>query len=84
MGQAALGGFVEIDTLHGKIEIKIEPGLANSETLRLTNYGIQHLPPNSHIRGHQYVDVQVQIPKNLSKRQKKILEELAKLESNNP
>lgn len=83
MGQAALGGFVEIDTLHGKIEIKIEPGLANSESLRLTNYGIQHLPPNSHIRGHQYVGVQVQIPKILSKRQKKILEELAKLESNN-
>ncbi|OMJ83218.1 hypothetical protein SteCoe_15936 [Stentor coeruleus] len=83
MGQATLGGFVEIDTLNGKTEIKIEPGLENSETLRLTNYGIQHLPPNSHIRGHQYVDVQVQIPKILTKRQKKILEELAKLESNN-
>ena len=82
IGQAVLGGIAEIQTLHGKIEIKVEPGLNNCENLRLSNYGIQHLPPNSGQRGNHIVSFSVHIPKTLTLKQKEILEKLAKLENN--
>ena len=83
IGLAVLGGPVSIDTLHGAIDILLPPGLSNSETLRLSNYGIPHLPPNSAQRGQHFVNFQVHIPRSLSARQRSILEQLAEIESNN-
>ena len=80
ISQAALGGIVEIETLHGKIEVKVEPGLNNCEKIQLSNYGVQNLPPNSGIRGHHYIYFQVHIPKHLTPKQKRILENIAELE----
>ena len=83
MGLAALGGAVTVETLHGKLEILVQPGLNNSENLRISNYGVPHLPPNSAQRGHHFVELQVQIPKKLNLKQKSILEQLAEIENNN-
>jgi molecular chaperone DnaJ len=83
IAQAALGGVAEIETLHGKIDIKIDAGLNNCENLRLSNYGVQHLPPNHSQRGHHFISFSIHIPKKITNKQRQVLEELAKIENNN-
>lgn len=71
MMQAALGDEVEVPTLDGKVRYKVEPGTQPGTVFRLKNKGIQHL--NSSRMGDLYVRANVQIPKKLNERQKKIL-----------
>lgn len=81
VSQAVLGGAVEIETLSGKVMLEVNPGLKNCETLRLSKYGIPHLPPNQNMKGDHYVNFQVKIPKKLNESQRKLYEILSNLES---
>lgn len=72
--QAALGADVEVPTLDGKVSYHVHDGTQPGDVFRLKGKGIQGL--GSRMRGDQYVQVTVEVPKNLSKRQKEILEEL--------
>ena len=81
VSQAVLGGAVEIETLSGKVMLEVSPGLKNCETLRLSKYGIPHLPPYQNMKGDHYVSFQVKIPKKLSDSQRKLYETLSTLES---
>lgn len=71
MMQAALGDEVEVPTLDGKVRYKVEPGTQPGTVFRLKSKGVQHL--NSSRVGDLYVRANVQIPKKLNERQKKIL-----------
>lgn len=46
MTQAILGGTAKVETLTGKVEIKIRPGTAPGEKIILDNMGVNKLPPN--------------------------------------
>ena len=74
---AALGGTVEVPTLQGKEKLKIPRGTQNGKTFRLRGKGI------SHIRGFgcgdQIIEVFVQIPTVLNKKQEELLTEFEKL-----
>lgn len=71
--QAALGDEVDIDTVDGKVKMKIPPGTQSGEELRLRGKGV----PNSRGgRGDQIVIVQVVTPKKLSREERELLEEL--------
>lgn len=74
--QAALGADVEVPTLDGKVSYHIHEGTQPGDVFRLKGKGIQSLHGRS--RGDQYVTVTVEVPKNLSKRQKELLAELDK------
>jgi molecular chaperone DnaJ len=74
VGQAALGSQVEIPTLDGKVKIKIEPGTQPGKILRLRGKGLPEV--NSYGKGDLLVSINVWIPKNLSKEERKILEKL--------
>ncbi len=74
--QAALGADVEVPTLDGKVSYHIHEGTQPGDVFRLKGKGIQSLHGRG--RGDQYVQVTVEVPKNLSKRQKEILSELDK------
>ena len=74
--QAACGAEVEVPTLDGKVRYTIGEGTQTGTTFRLKGKGIQGL--GSRMRGDQYVQVTVEVPRNLSKRQKEILAELDK------
>lgn len=76
---AALGSNVEVPTLDGKVKIKIEPGTQSGKILRLRGKGLPEI--NSYGKGDLLVRVNVWIPKNISKDEKKLLEKLN--ESNN-
>jgi molecular chaperone DnaJ len=77
--EAALGASKEIDTVSGKVRIKLEEGIQSGKILRLKGKGIPSL--NSYGNGDLLVHVNVWTPKTLNKEQKKFFE--ANLEDDN-
>src|ERR671934_292836 len=74
--QAVLGTELEIPTLEGKVRLKIPPGTQGGQRFRLRERG---LPEVSGKRGDLYVDVQIEVPKKLTERERELWSELAKL-----
>ncbi len=72
--QAALGADVEVPTLDGKVSYHVHEGTQPGDVFRLKGKGIQSL--HSRARGDQYVQVTVEVPKNLSEKQKDLLRQL--------
>ncbi len=77
LAQAALGTEIEIPTLGGKAELKIPEGTQHGTTFRLRGKGIPHLRGGG--RGDHYVKVKVKTPTKLSKKEKELLREFARL-----
>lgn len=74
MTTAALGGDVEIPTIDGgRSKIKIAEGSQTGKRLRLRNKGMSVL--RSDKRGDMYIELAVETPSGLTKRQKELLEE---------
>ena len=72
---AILGNDLIIETLSGKLKIKIAAGTQNGKTIRLKGKGMPVYEKNG-IFGDFYIVVNVQIPENLSDKQKALFEEL--------
>ncbi|RLA85878.1 MAG: molecular chaperone DnaJ, partial [Deltaproteobacteria bacterium] len=75
---AALGGEVEVPTLNGTKRIQIPPGTQPGEIFRLKGEGIPRLGKRG--RGDMLIEVTIEVPRKLSKRQRELLEELAACE----
>ncbi|PKP26368.1 MAG: molecular chaperone DnaJ [Bacteroidetes bacterium HGW-Bacteroidetes-2] len=73
--EAALGASKEIDTVSGKVRIKIEEGVQSGKILRLRNKGIPSI--NGYGTGDLLVHINVWTPKTLSKEQKDFFEKMA-------
>lgn len=73
--QAALGDKIEIETLEGKVKLKIPEGTQSGKIFRLRGRGVPYL--HSRNRGDQLVEVIIKTPTRLSRRQKDILRELS-------
>lgn len=69
--QAALGAEVEVPTLDGKVNLTIPEGTQTGSTFRLRGKGIPRM--GGSVRGDQYVTVNIETPKNLTKEQKELL-----------
>ena len=80
--QAALGATVEIPTLGGKVKIKIDPGTPSGRVVRLRGKGLPVV--NGYGRGDLLVCLNVWVPKNLNKEEKKTLEDLQKHDNFQP
>jgi len=72
--QAILGDKVEIETVDGLVNLKIPEGTQSQTKFKLPGKGVPHL--QSRGRGDQLVEVIVDIPKNLSRADKKILDQI--------
>ncbi len=72
--QAALGAAVDVETVDGAVELKIPSGIQSGELIRLRGKGVPHLQSSG--RGDHIVQIIVKTPKKLSKKAKKLLEEL--------
>lgn len=77
MTQAALGATVEVPTLNGNEKIKIPKGTQYGKIFRLKGKGFPHL--RGFGKGDQIVQTLVEVPTDLSKKEEKLLKELAKL-----
>ena len=76
---AALGGTAEIPTVDGsKVKIKIEPGTQPGKTLRLRDKGLPPVQGYGREIGDLIVNISVYVPKEMSREEKKMLEELQK------
>ncbi|KAJ4955913.1 hypothetical protein NE237_012696 [Protea cynaroides] len=73
--QAILGGTVQVPTLTGDVVLKVRPGTQPRQTVVLKSKGIK--TRSSFSFGDQYVHFNVSIPKNLTQRQRKLIEEFA-------
>jgi molecular chaperone DnaJ len=77
VAQAALGAEIEIETFDGTQKIKLPEGTQSGAQFRLRNLGVPHL--NSRARGDLYVHVDVQVPKKLTREQRRLFEELRQI-----
>lgn len=74
--QAALGTTIDVPTLDGTTKrIKIAPGTQNNTKIRMKGYGVPGLKGAT--KGDQYVKVNVEVPRKLSDRQMKLVQQLA-------
>ena len=80
MATAALGGEFEVPTIDGdKAQVKVTAGTQSGTRMRLTGKGMPVL--RSKQLGDMYVQVAVETPQNLTKRQRELLAEFEKLSS---
>jgi molecular chaperone DnaJ len=75
--QAVLGAEVEVPTLMGRAKMKVPAGTQPNTIFRLKGKGIVDLR-TKHL-GDQLVEVEIEVPKRVSPREKKLIEELEKL-----
>lgn len=73
--EAALGAAVQIPTVDGKVKIKIEPGTQPGKILRLRGKGLPEV--NGYGKGDLLVNINVWVPKKLSKDEQKVVEQLS-------
>jgi molecular chaperone DnaJ len=75
---AALGGHIDVPTVEGTMtRVKVPEGTETGKQFRLKGKGMPVL--RSKAQGDMYIQVDVETPKNLSRRQRELLEEFEKL-----
>ena len=79
ISEAVLGTTKEIDTVTGKVRIKIEEGVQSGKILRLRGKGIPSI--NGYGKGDLLVHVNVWTPKTLTREQKQFFEKMAENEN---
>ncbi|MEY2665059.1 MAG: hypothetical protein RLZZ480_164 [Candidatus Parcubacteria bacterium] len=70
---AILGANYRVETLDGTVDIKIPAGIAHGELIRIKEKGV---PSDRGGRGDFMVKISIEIPKKLSKKAEKLIEEL--------
>ena len=79
--EAALGANVTVPTLEGRVTVKIPAGTPSGMTLKVKGKGA---PRPKGGRGDLMVTVQVDVPRRLSKDEKRLLEEFAQVHDASP
>lgn len=73
---AALGETLEIETLEGKVNLRIPAGISTGQRLRFKGRGLSH-------KGDLYAQIKIVLPAQLSNEQKKLFGELKKASEKN-
>lgn len=76
--EAVLGTEVDIPTLDGPVKLVIPPTTQNDKVLRLRGKGLPHQKREG--RGEHFIKVKIDVPKIVSEEEKKLYQELAKLQ----
>lgn len=77
--QAALGGSIKVPTTEGEKPLTIPSGIQNGTVLKLSGLGVPKLN-NLARRGDELVQITIETPKKLSPEEKKIFEQLEKIQ----
>lgn len=72
--QAILGDKIDVETVDGPVKLKIPEGTQSHTKFKLHDKGVPYL--RSHGRGDHVVEVIVDIPKSINKKQKTLIDEL--------
>ncbi|HEV3144674.1 MAG TPA: DnaJ C-terminal domain-containing protein, partial [Gemmataceae bacterium] len=79
--QAALGGEIDVPTLDGMIKHNLRKGIQSHDTVRIHGLGIKNRRGGH--PGDLIVQVVIETPPHLTKRQDELLRELAEIEKSN-
>lgn len=71
--QAAVGDTIDVETVEGDVKLRVPSGTQPNTVIRLQGKGMRHVRGIG--RGDHYVRIKISIPKNLTARQKQLLEE---------
>ena len=77
IAQAALGGKLTVPTLDGERTIEVPAGAQHGHRITLAGAGVPHLKGMG--RGDLHVQLEVQVPRKLSKEQRELLEKYAQI-----
>ncbi len=75
--QAALGAVIDVPTLDGPVKMRIPEGTQPGRVFRIRGRGVPQAAGTNAPRGDHLVHVQVEVPTELSARQRELLEQLA-------
>jgi molecular chaperone DnaJ len=78
--EAALGANVHVPTLDGPVTLKIPAGTQSGQTFRIRGKGA----PRKGGQGDLLVTVRVEVPKRLSREEKRLLKQLQEVETGSP
>ena len=81
--EAALGAKIEVPTVTGKAQLRIPPGTQSGQKFRLRGRGAPSLR-DANVRGDQFVEAQVTLPKVISEETKDLLRKYAQMNEENP
>jgi molecular chaperone DnaJ len=79
---AILGAEVEVETLDGPTSLRVAPGTRPGTILRLRGKGVPHLGRRG--RGDLLLQVELEIPERLSRKERALVEDLAALRRETP
>ncbi len=83
VSEAALGTKIEVPTVEGKAQLKIPSGTESGQKFRLRERGFPSLR-NPQLRGDQFVEVKITLPRVISEETKDVLREFERLNPENP
>lgn len=72
---AVLGGDIQVDTLNGKVKLKVQPETQNGTIVRLKGKGFPIYKKEGEF-GDLFIVYDVQLPKNLTEKQKELFQQL--------
>ncbi len=76
--QAALGAVLDVHTLDGPVKMRIPEGTQPGRVFRIRGRGIPQAAGKAAPRGDHLIEIQVEIPTELTARQRELIEELGK------
>ncbi len=78
---ATLGGEITVDTFDGKAKLRVKPETHNGTTVKLKGKGFPRYKKEGQY-GDLFINYKLQIPTNLSTREKELLQELKNIRKN--
>ena len=75
---ALLGGETTIDTLNGKVKLKVNPETQHGTKIRLKGKGFPIYKKDGEA-GDLYISYDIKLPTNLTEKQRELISELSRL-----
>ncbi|KAH8407606.1 hypothetical protein KR222_007924 [Zaprionus bogoriensis] len=82
IAQAVLGGTVRVQGVYEDQWLNIEPGTSSHRKIALRGKGLKRV--NAHGHGDHFVHIKIDVPKQLTKEQRALMEAYAELEQDTP
>lgn len=81
-GEAVLGARIEVPTIDGIAAMTLPAGVQGGQRLKLSGKGFPN--PKTGVRGNQYVDIKIVVPKDLDSGAKDAIKQVAALYKEDP
>ncbi|MEW6675066.1 MAG: molecular chaperone DnaJ [Nitrospirota bacterium] len=81
-GEAALGAKVEVPTIDGIAAMTIPPGTQGGQRFKLSGKGFP--APKTGVRGNQYIDIKIVVPKDITAKGKETIKDIEALYREDP